>query len=1222
MRSHIKSMMALCSVVLLASCIAKVEKKIPVYPDSVQDTALEDETTPDVNQDVPELVDGKDVAEVEPQDTAELIPVESAKVFPAGGHFLLEGGIELLIPAGAVTEEAGITIEAIGFPGATLPEGPQAVSAVWAFEPHGTVFAKPVTLGLPRSAASVDVAKWTLLKGLVGGLETLDSAEQVPAWGNPDDGIVYVQTLHFSLIVAVLAQGGGTVVCGDVELCNGKDDDCDGQEDEAPLDPMGQACTDQGVCEDKVQVACTDGKWVCNYAGIEGYEAQEETCDGLDNDCDGATDEGIAGDALDIDGDTCNTEGPCKTVSPFAYCVMGEWFCDYSPVTAYHGIVEFECDGVDNNCDGTKDESACDGFEACTDNSVCISGLCGTPYGETGSKFCTFHANSCLARDGQDLVEVSNGATRCTDATKVAICQSGLWSPSAQCSAAFPGTFKCDAGIGACSTGCDLNTDCIDDGNVCNGVPVCIDHACVLDPLSPMNCAGDDCNTPNCNPITGACTKTPKNQGGPCDDGLKCTVLGTCNAGLCINQTAVDCNDQKFCTTDSCNPDTGLCLNDPVPQLAQNCSDGKNCTFGDKCQADGMCVGTQNTCDDGKECTYDECLEASGLCNNDYLVKEGFSCQDSNGCTLNDLCITGECVGTAKVCLDSNDCTLDGCDPLTGECTGTPANTGFSCKYPNNAPGAQDPCTPLGSCNTSGTCLPGTDLCECRSDSDCVALDNGDKCDGILRCNLLLAPYTCYFDATTVVSCSTAADTECRKNLCTPATGLCGMKDLADGTTCNDGNACTISDKCKTGACTDTQPLVCDDSDPCTLNQCIPASGCSYPDAPNTTACEDGDPCTLNDKCDGAGGCAAGAPKTPACDDSNVCTNNTCSPDGQSCLFEPLAGCCLLDAECVSPAVCFNNACCTPQCSGKECGDNGCGGSCGSCEAWEDCVSNTCECPDCCTSSSECGVSEVCDKDASIPVCATKARTYARGFEGELAGTSGIPPSGFLFSYTNGGSNPNPWKVRSFSNGANCNSGTYVLQYYKSGSLNASGTLSFWHYVPTTAESATREFSFYSLCPLSANPPAWSMTVLINGSTALTFDQSTSCTGAYIRRSIDLAALGIGGMTKFTFSFTKIATSAVVSLYLDDLAIFADNCLTLDCQSFTQSNGLCVPGTPVGNACYIDGTCWGPGDLSANFPCLRCDPAVNKTAWLPDATLCPVGETCDPSYADDGCKLP
>lgn len=1221
MLSKSNLIMALCGTLVCGGCIAKVEKKIPVYLDAVQDVSGADQHPLDLPGDSQDVADNQEVGGDGLAETVDLVPVETAKVLPAGGHFLLEGGVELLVPAGAVTEEAGIEIEAIKVPGATLPDGAQAVSDVWSMEPQGTAFAKPITVGLPRAQGSVDVQKWTLLKGLVGGEEDFSVFEQVPAWGNPEGSVVYIQTLHFSLVAAVLAESGGTVVCGDVEYCNGKDDDCDGATDEAPLDAMGQSCRTQGVCEGKEVASCSDGTWVCGYEGIEGFEESEESCDGKDNDCDGSIDEGLAGEADSVEGDTCLTEGVCQAVAPFAYCVMGEWFCDYGEVPGYQGAVELTCDGVDNNCDGTADEAACEGLEVCATGTVCVSGLCVLPFGELGGKFCTWHPGSCLVRDGADLVEVADGATRCTGATQVALCDGGLWSPATACSEAFPGTFKCDSEIGACAVGCDVDEDCVDDGDVCNGVPACIDHQCVLDPTSVKVCPGDDCNQPSCNPITGVCSTTPKNQGGECDEGLKCTIKGTCNSGTCINQNAVNCNDNRFCTTDSCNPDTGDCLHDPAPLVGFNCSDGVNCTFGDKCNAAGDCVGSVNTCDDGTECTFDECVEATGLCNNDSVIKEGFSCSDGNPCTLNDKCLVGACAGAAKTCLDTNDCTLDGCDPVTGDCTASPTNSGGSCDYPNNA-GNPDPCTPQGSCNSSGACLPGPDLCECRSDADCVAHDNGDKCDGIMRCNLMVAPYTCYFDASTVVYCSPASDTACRKNTCVPATGACGMKDVPDGSLCSDNNACTTSDKCKSGACTDVQQVTCDDGDACTLNQCDPGTGCVYPDAPNTTPCEDGDPCTLYDTCDGAGECIPGTPKTPACDDANVCTDNSCTPDGLSCLFSPIAGCCLLDSECSSPDVCFQNACCTPQCAGKECGDDGCGGLCGSCQAWEECVSAVCECPDCCESTSECALNEVCDTLATIPVCTAKTRLFSRGFEGEPVGTSGIPPSGFLFSYTNAGSNPNPWKVRNFTNGANCNSGTYVLQYYKSGSLNSSGTLTFWHFLPGPAQTTTKILSFYTLCPSSANPPHWSMTLLVNDAPALTFDQSTSCTGAYIRRVVDLAALNVSGTAKFTFNFTKIATTAVVSLYVDDLAIFVDDCPDDYCVTFTETAGVCVPGTPAPGTCYIDGACWDTNDPSPNFTCLNCISTNNQTSWTADSALCPVGQVCDPAYSATGCKLP
>src|SRR5262249_2609581 len=90
---------------------------------------------------------------------------------------------------------------------------------------------------------------------------------------------------------------------------------------------------------------------------------------------------------------------------------------------------------------------------------------------------------------------------------------------------------------------------------------------------------------------------------------------------------------------------------------------------------------------------------------------------------------------------------------------------------------------------------------------------------------------------------------------CDPASGVCSNPSKADGTACNDGNACTQADTCQGGlcsgaayACTPTscqQSSICDGNGGCTVVN--KASGASCPD--------DGNPCT-GDGCDGAGTCA------------------------------------------------------------------------------------------------------------------------------------------------------------------------------------------------------------------------------------------------------------------------------------------------------------------------------------------------------------------------------
>jgi len=76
------------------------------------------------------------------------------------------------------------------------------------------------------------------------------------------------------------------------ERCNGRDDDCDGLIDEGF--GVGGACTSGlGICKVQGVIACApDGNTFCN-APPQGPPSPE-TCDGIDNDCDGLVDDGLA----------------------------------------------------------------------------------------------------------------------------------------------------------------------------------------------------------------------------------------------------------------------------------------------------------------------------------------------------------------------------------------------------------------------------------------------------------------------------------------------------------------------------------------------------------------------------------------------------------------------------------------------------------------------------------------------------------------------------------------------------------------------------------------------------------------------------------------------------------------------------------------------------------------------------------------------------------------
>ena len=121
---------------------------------------------------------------------------------------------------------------------------------------------------------------------------------------------------------------------------------------DADQDGFGDDATATPFCQAPVNMIAVGGD--CDDTDNAVYPGAPEVCDGLDNNCNGQFDEGLTflNYYFDFDGDGFGIGNPTVACSPITGYATQTGDCDDSNNAVYPGAADSEGNGIDENCDG------------------------------------------------------------------------------------------------------------------------------------------------------------------------------------------------------------------------------------------------------------------------------------------------------------------------------------------------------------------------------------------------------------------------------------------------------------------------------------------------------------------------------------------------------------------------------------------------------------------------------------------------------------------------------------------------------------------------------------------------------------------------------------------------------------------------------------------------------------------------------------------------------